>query len=77
MKGFEELKERRGLGRRPAQRFLLALVLCLGLFAAAGAAGEQAAGGTWGTCPWTLDDAGLLTVGAGTGGGMKAAVGRT
>ena len=25
------------------------------------------AGGTWGTCPWTIDDAGTLTIGAGTG----------
>ena len=29
--------------------------------------GKYIAGGTWGTCPWTIDDAGTLTIGAGTG----------
>ena len=27
------------------------------------------ASGTWGTCPWTIDNAGTLTIGAGTGTG--------
>lgn len=46
----------------------IAIVLAI-LFFIPKKAKADIASGTWGTCPWTIDDAGTLTIGAGTGTG--------
>ena len=49
-------------------KLVLAMLLLTAVFLfMPGKANAAIASGTWGTCPWTIDDAGTLTIGAGTG----------